>query len=296
MKNKKINKNFSMIIKFVSIVFCLVTVTFSWFVFSKEGWINPFDVNISKVISVQISSDKVNWTDKLEINEDSSNYGTFTEFSGNGDKMYIPIISNKTITGFYKPDYSNREKDYIEIDTYIQTDSPINLFLSPESKITPSDPTCYEDNIAGAVRVAFLLKNEHGQLIKKPMIWAPNSTYQYISESDVDKEGQVEDSYSYIYKENNDTFVETTDLVEIPTKGQASGISDDKYFMWGDLTNINKYYEEALPLFTVANVDGSTIVKLTIAVWVEGQDREAQASLIGGKVKMNLKFNGVEIK
>lgn len=293
-KSKRRNNGYYMIIKLVAIVFCLVTVTFSWFIFSKEGWINPFDVNVSKAINVVISEDQETWFDKLVVEDDSSNYGTFTEFSGDGDKLYIPIISNKTITGYYKPDYSNRKKDYVEINTWIKSNGAIKLFLDPSSSITPSDENRFEDNIAGAVRVAFIAKKyDTGDMIQKPIIWAPNSTYEYDKDTNtVNKEGKVEPLYKYVYKSTNEKIIGTDSFIEIPTNSQPYGISEDKNFMWGDLSKINNYTANAKPLFTISDNNSveETIVPLTIRVWVEGEDREAVAPLISGKVKMKLKF------
>ena len=283
----------SLFVKLIAIVFSLITVTFSWFVFSKDGWINPFDVNVVGTISVTISQDGFEWSNKLEINKDSDDYGRFTEFSGNGDKMYIPIISNHTITGFYKPDYSNREKDYIEIDTLIKTDGPISFYLDGDSYILPSSDSEFKDNIAGAVRVAFIVENS------RPVIWAPNSLYEYVDDKTV-KHGNVatvEEEYKYVYKDNNDTFIDTNNYEVIKTNGSVNGYVngtvDNSYkcFMWGDLNEINNYTDNVKPIFKVSSVGSEqVIIPMKIVVWVEGEDREAQASLIGGKIKMHLKF------
>ena len=297
MKN---NFKASMMVKLVAIVFSLVTVTFSWFVFSKEGWVNPFETNVSGAINVQISMDNENWTNNLVVNKNSNDYGKFTEFSGNGEKMYIPIISNRQITGYYKPDYSNREKDYIEINTLVKSDGAINFYLDPNSSITPSDPNRYEDNIAGAVRVAFLIKD------KKPIIWAPNSTYKYVDEETVltGNDSDAETEYRYIYKDNkdnDDTFIDTDsyEVIQVDSAhGAVKGGIEDSYkcFMWGDLNKVSNYTSSVYPIFSLAHVEEEEIVPMTIRVWVEGTDREAVAPLIGGKVKMNLKFMSESVK
>lgn len=294
---KKTNKktNVSFIVKLVAIVFSLVTVTFSWFVFSKDGWINPFDINVTKVVNVTISDDGEHWTSDLVINEDSNNYATFTEFSGNGEKLYIPVINNKQITKYYKPDYSSREnKEFIDFDFEVKTDGPIKFFLDPSSSIAPSSDE-YKDNIAGAVRVAFLVNN------RVPVIWAPNSTYQYVDTETFNKNGTVEESYSFVYKDGNDEFVEKDSIVTINTNSSESGYSSLSSngcvdFMWGDLNKISNYTGTVEPIFkTSSSVNGELIVPITIRVWVEGTDREAVAPLVGGKVKMNLKFMTTEV-
>ena len=295
MSKTKKKKNISLIVKLVSIVFSLVTVTFSWFIFSKGGWINPFDVNITNAINVTISKDQQNWTDKLVIADGTNSYGNFTEFSGNGIHFYTPIIQNKEITGYYLKDFTNqKEKPYVEIQTYIKTDGKIKLFLSPDSSILPSDEENVKDYIAGATRVAIIVQNY------KPIIWAPNSTYQYNENGTVTNVGQVESNYYYVHENNiNDEFADINDIVTINNSElKDAGYYEDEniYFMWGDLNKIEDYVNVVTPIFTVSKVADELVVPVMIRVWVEGSDREARASLVGGKVKMNLKFKSVAIE
>ena len=280
----------SLFVKLVAIVFSLVTVTFSWFIFTKDGWINPFYTDVANAVNVTISSDLINWTDKLIISDGVEDYGNFTEFSGDGRHFYTPIIQNKNITGYYLQDHSDDEsKPYVDIQTYIKTDSNIKLFLSPESSILPSDPNNKKDYIAGAVRVAIILENS------KPIIWAPNSKTQYKNNGSVAKgDGEVEDKYQYVHENSiNDEFATIDDIVTIDnTSKKEYGYYEDEniYFIWGDLNRFNNYISEITPIFTAENVVKELIVPINIRVWVEGTDREAVGSLVGGKVKMNLKF------
>ena len=172
-------------VKVLSMVVVLISVTFSWFVFAKDAWVNPFDVGVVGVTDVTIADTvEGEWSDSLEIESTPSN-GTLTEFSGNGDKLYIPVVENHEITKYYKPDYSQRPKDYIETVSYIKTNGPINLYLSEESYVLPVNEKNPKDYIAGAVRVAILIDNY------KPLIWAPNPTFEY-KDGTVKTNGDVE--------------------------------------------------------------------------------------------------------
>ena len=71
----------------------------------------------------------------------------------------------------------------------------------------------------------------------------------------------------------------------------ASGVSEDKRFVCGDLANISNYVTSVDPIFkTDQNLTKETIVKIVIRIWVEGTDREAVKSVIGGKFNFNLTF------
>lgn len=295
LKNKK---EISLLVKVMAMVVALISVTFSWFVFAKDAWVNPFEVGVTKVVDVTISKEdkEDSWSNKLEV-ETKDQAGSITEFSGNGDKLYIPVVENHQISKFYKTDFSdpNKEKAFIEIQTFIKTTGAIKLFLNGDSYVKPLDENNPKDNIAGAVRVAFIVENH------KPFIWAPNSTYEYSvddnNEFSVNKNGTPEKTYSYVYSETEDEFVSKTSMVVINNENQAkSGVSEDKRFVWGNIEEIDNYQENVDPIFTVARmVKSEMVIEMTIRVWVEGTDREAMASLVGGKVNMNLKFDAVAL-
>ena len=295
-----LKKEYSLFIKVISMVVALISVTFSWFVFGSDAWVNPFDVNVTSVVDVYISStdgDDASWSERLEVDTDSAT-GSITEFSGNGESLYRPVIVAKEIQKYYKVDTSdeNINKSYLEIVSYVKSTGPIRFYLHEDSFVVPQDTTNPKDNIAGAVRVAFLVENH------KPFIWAPNSTYQYIDNQDgtftVNKNGTPESSYSYIYEDSDDMFISKDSLVEIDNSSlKEAGVSQDKRFVWGDLSSINNYESNADPIFTVVHLSQEEIiVKMTIRVWVEGTDREAIGTLVGGKINMNLKFNALAVE
>ena len=123
-------------------------------------WFNPFDIGVQEVIDIYITDDLLNgeWSDKLEVKNRIEN--SITEFSGNGDKLYVPVVENRQIKGYYKPDYSlGREKDFIEIKAYIKTNGAVRLYIDPSSSVIPVDSEEKKGDIAGAVRVAILMEN-----------------------------------------------------------------------------------------------------------------------------------------
>ena len=66
LKNKK---EISLLVKVMAMVVALISVTFSWFVFAKDAWVNPFEVGVTKVIDVTISKEEYAILEKM--NKDS---------------------------------------------------------------------------------------------------------------------------------------------------------------------------------------------------------------------------------
>jgi hypothetical protein len=284
-----LGKNINLIIKVLSMVMVLISVTFAWHYFGKEVWVNPFETDVQKVINIYITDDLLNgeWSDKLEIKDRMEN--SITEFSGNGDKLYVPVVENRQIKGYYKPDYSSgREKDFVEIKAYIKTNGSVKFYIDPSSSVNPVDTEDKKGDIAGAVRVAILMENY------KPYVWAPNTTYEYnLNTNTVNRNGIPEDKYTYVYKDSDDEFVSTEDIVTIenPDHKVAGFGGDDNRFLFGDLYQIDKYYESVPPIFETVDTGEELIIPITIRLFVEGTDREAVSSLVGGKINLNLKFS-----
>ena len=285
----------SYLFKMCSVLVLLVSVTFCWFVFSKENTIDSLQVEVTSVVNVTISDDsKEEWDDKVII--DSALLGNvISEFSGNGDRLYSPITEKNQVVG-YSINYDSlnlgtEDRQYIEIITYVKTDGPICLYLGQASTITPASNKKNEDAIAGAVRLAIMVDGY------APFIWAPNTTYHYDPETKkVDKNGTPESSFTYVYSEEKNNYLDIDQIVTIDNPNNlANGVSEDKRFVWGDLREIENYTSAVEPIFkTSTDLAEEIEVRMVIRVWVEGTDREAVKELIGGKIKMNLVFHAVD--
>ena len=289
---KKKSPYVAYLFKALTMVLLLISVTFCWFIFAKDSSVGSIDVNVTEVITVQISNSEKNvWNDKLQINS-TGKMVSVTEFSGDGNKLYSPITSQFQVIGFQLNkdtlNYNQEiEKDYIEIVSYIKTDGPISLYLGPDSQILPVKDSALKDNIVGAIRVAVLVED------CDPFIWAPNATYEFDPETGkVNKEGTPESAYYYAYKNTDDEFLTPEDIVKIDnTNLLPYGVSENKRFVWGDLTKIEDYIQNVDPIFrTAKQLTQSIEIKVVVRVWIEGTDREAVRQLIGGKFKMNLTF------
>lgn len=295
MNDKKLNISLgSILFKSFAMLFVTISITFSWFVFTKDTDINSIITGVTKAGNVSISKDGESWGSKLELNIDGGNL-TITEYSGNGDYLYLPIIEGREVIGYYLPNDNTvmSSPGYLEAKVIIKTDIPIHLYLSQESTISPVDLDNPLDYIAGALRVSIIAEGQD------PFIWAPNATYQLNDDGTVNPNGQAESKYSYVKNNNinNNNVIENTEenLVIIDNSEQkAFGVSDDKRFVWGNLLEIDNYEYEVLPIFsTDKELTGIVERKITIRIWVEGTDREASSSLLGGKFNIKLSFQAV---
>ena len=290
----------SYIIKLSAMLLLFVTVTYCWFVFSKDATLNTLQVQTVGVVNVTISDvNQFNWNNKINVGLTGK---TVTEYSGNGETLYKPITSNYEVEGFYLEEDSltyvtgneETDKEFIELIAYVKTDGPIKFYLGQDSTVTPDNSNVKNeeekaklDLIAGALRVAIIVDDY------KPFIWAPNSTYEYDATNNTyKKDGTPEEKFTYVFSEVKDQFVEKTSMVTIQNPDLlASGVSEDKRFVWGDLANISNYVTSVDPIFkTDQNLNSETVIKIVIRIWVEGTDREAVKSVIGGKFNFNLTF------
>jgi hypothetical protein len=84
--------------------------------------------------------------------------------------------------------------------------------------------------------------------------------------------------------------MENIDNIENSNLEVAGFGGDDNRFLFGDLHQIDNYYDSVPPIFETVATEEEVIVPITIRLFVEGTDREAVSSLVGGRINLNLKF------
>ena len=303
---KKVNYS-SYLIKFCLTLMLFITVTFCWYVLTNDSSVNSLQIQTIGLVNVSIADEnQENWSNEITL---QSSKGKITEYSGNGKTLYSPITSSFNIDGFvidedslildsYDEDGNFIDKGFIEYVTYLRTDGPINFYLSPDSSIIPYNDKITNqaekdklDLIAGALRVAIIVEDS------KPFVWAPNTTYQYDEVNNIyTKNGTPEDKFTYVYSPTNEQFLSTTSVVTIDNSELLpAGVSPDGRFVWGNLNEIRNYYSVVNPIFSTENqLSRQITLKMVIRIWVEGTDREAVKSIIGGKFMYNLHFMAFE--
>jgi hypothetical protein len=249
-------------------------------------------------ISLVENGSAIRWSSAIDY---SAGEFTTVDISGNGYNLYRPteIDENQQPVDF-TPAVSSLEGgnyDYVELEVAFRSVSKMNVYLSEESFITPVDTKNSASNIygdfsrdyiAGAMRVAVV--DESGL----KMLWAPNSQYQLIQNSNgsyafksgANGDSTPETSYYYYGEDENGELVQQT-------------VSADEYASKTfvvDSTGANKNYtgnSAALVSLNPENKGDYDQKTVRIRIWFEGTDREAHQALAGGNVNVKLKFIGV---
>lgn len=281
MKKKRNNKLAIVIYEAIFAVLALVVVSYAWFVYTQEVSTSGINLDVVGAINVSISSDNENWGTSAEIKPTETL--KLTELSGDGVNLFTPVMVDKQVKGYTNiSEFSQTDLSYIEFKFYIKSTGPAALHYGVGCSVVPINNSSLEDNIAGAIRVA-CFDTTGGKTPTNPVVWAPNSTYQY-SNGTVNKTGSVEDIYTY-------ATGKTTTLKTISTGGAVNGVSDDKNFVWGDITE--QMVANMNPFLTLREASNGS--EVTVRIWVEGTDREAVKDLIGGKFKVHLVFKAGDV-
>ena len=284
MKKKRNTKVSSIIYESIFAILALVVVSYAWFAFSNQASTTGIDLEVIGAIDISISNDGKNWSKSTSISPQDKM--ALSELSGDGINLFYPVIANKQVQGYTNvSEFSQTDVSYLEFKFYISSSGPVSIYYGVDCSVVPLDNSKLADNIAGAIRVA-CFETTGGKQPTSSIVWAPNSTYQY-SNGAVNKSGTVEDQYTYATSSS-------TTLKTISTNGAVSGISTDKKFIWGNITE--QMIADMDPITTINTEYGEEAsVELTVRIWVEGTDREAVRELLGGQFKVHLSFKAGDV-
>ena len=173
---------------------------------------------------------------------------------------------------------------FVKLNLKVRASKSLNVYLHNGSEVqglnpdkTDANNSFSKDAIAGAARVGFF--DESGSVIT---VWVPNEKYELASDaSSINYSGNAEGSYKYL---------------NVSDAGNVSGDSawdSEKISVGNNALATDTMANEAIPLLSF---DGAGEKKLTVYVWIEGTDREANTVLSGGNIKFNLKLVGIPKK
>lgn len=288
---KKNNATLSLLTKLIISFLLLIGVSTAWFVLTKSNKVESLSLDVAKTTSVSVKSSDGQWSKKLEITHESLATVPITEYTGNGKQLYAPIALNKQVISFYEVDEASENNGYIDFTLQFKADGPVDIYLAGGSELLAES---FEENlngngvsknyIVGAARLAMWCVEDDNE----PLIWVPNSRYQYnTSTKDVNTNGTVESKYSYAV----DTTVEN--MHTVTTGGVANGIADGGNYIWGDISALD--LANVSPVMTLEPEVGTELSKtLKVRVWIEGTDREAVKDFIGGRFKIKLNFTAID--
>lgn len=287
-KNIKIYIN---ILKLLAIVFCIYTLTYSWFTKNEELSTELLDIKTVSSNEIEISLDNgETWSN--ELNYDISNGFNFTtEVTSNG--IQFLKADKKLETG--EPISlieAAKNKDYLEFEILFKSKYATTLFLEKKSSVTPSVGTNYsdligenvirksqrgnfsKDLIASSVRIAFIEK-EADEL---KFIWAPNKFYELVENNDYytfEINSNNIQKYEYLTINNNTIIPLKLNKIKDEINANYDSLNSNGDYSLGKLEGEEKPYA------------------LIVRIWIEGQDRDALEPLKSGKFKTNFFFAGI---
>ncbi len=301
----------------LSLLIIMVYVSFSWFVSSKQAEVSGITMNVAKGTELTIKTEEFpDGIKSLDINF-NKDY-PLDSLAGNGQYFYTPeigfpevdsdstqgsTVSKKDVIGYIPVEKLNTVEDYLNIGAFamdfslhIEKDTEVYLYASEEgdgSFVIPAPESDYKDEnnkspygdfdvglISGAVRIAFLQKNDAGVYVPT-FIWAPNSSI----ELGFDENGQIFVNDNSANYEEKYLFMGADEAkIEINTNSTAQGVDDttteNVIYAWGDISE-----KQRIGTLTAGEANYFRLV-----VWVDGHDRECHNALLSGLICIGLKI------
>ena len=294
---KKNNKILLTLITLVVLSFVLIGSSFAWFLVSttiKLPFSSELTVTQKENLEVSVDIDNDLTTDSFSGTFSSSiDLGTVLDISGNGINLFNPIgFQSEDVPSLYEvatPIHLGdavKEGDYLELIIKFRSNSELDIYLNEDSSILPYDkttnmseysPTISRDYIAGAARVAILNSAKTSSLL----VWDPNPLYQLT---------KVSESYSFSENGTADTFSALSSYSYITsTTGQSSAFTSSQIVLGNSTLDEHKL----ITLTKASESDEYYTGSVVVRIWIEGRDRESDICLSGGRIKINLVFNGV---
>ena len=281
------------IILYIVILSVALVGTLAWFVFEQTAEIKTSENGkITAGEYLEIAIDDKNdetpdeWLSKIEL----ASPAQYPDISVTPDgKAWYPVELDDDDNVKIGEDGAcinvTGEKGYfVKLNLKVRASKSLNVYLHNGSEVqglnpdkTDANNSFSKDAIAGAARVGFF--DESGNVIT---VWVPNEKYELASDaSSIKYDGNAEESYKYL---------------NVSDAGNVSGDSawdSEKISVGNNALATDTMANEAIPLLSF---DGAGEKKLTVYVWIEGTDREANTVLSGGNIKFNLKLVGIPKK
>lgn len=307
MKNKKRSAFKKQLIYSITLVASLllvtVSATYSWFLYQQPNMAYDVKVEVMDTFNLTLKSGQEG-DDKITSNL-SRDFSLMPVY-GNGKDFYSAVFDNMEVadkpgeyvygpTGEYEMISSEvYEKNIFHMDFVLGVDGFVDLYLEHtdhektrtfvafgeghENRKSPYGDFS-RDNINGAVRVAILQKGE----IK--CIWVPNSDVELVKNGNeysivTGEQATIEEKYTFLTSYNANDKTATTKEIQTQSIKNGHCIIDGITYIWGDIADGN------CPKITTVYGEQP----FSVIMWIDGNDRECDNALVGGKVQLNLCF------
>ena len=295
-KPKILSYGFELFIIIVSILFA----SYAWFTNNKQIKSDDLYIKTDSHIDLLVSLDGVTWDTETSLNL-PSNFKFKNEITGDGVNFYVSSSKKDDGTPITFTS-ATVNKDYLEFDIWFKVSGNAGIFLQDDSYILPSTGTTSDkligtnverisssgnfsrDLIASSVRVAFISNSYvNGKYINAStpsLVWAPNKNYEIscITDCTANINSTNTQNYKFVDASENTYYYEK----EVPNLKDEISASLENNSGNGD------------PIITYVNTsDNDGLAKVTVRIWIEGNDRDNVTALTGGMFIMNLNFTTI---
>ncbi len=283
------------IILYIVILSVALVGTLAWFVFKQSATITTEEnskIVAGEYLEICLDDGTDNWVTDMKLNNVVQTPDVSVTPEG---KIWYPVsldideelfVDDKG-AGVYR-DVTDSEGYYIKVDLKVRASKNVNVYLHSSSTVSCVDPdktdalnSFSKDAIAGATRVGFF--DESG--LKR--VWVPNEGFELVSEdgkvTGLKFDGTPEAEYKYLKV-----------VDETVKSGDEYGVwPEDKLLVGTNALASDENINESKPILSF---DDAGEQKLSVYIWVEGSDREANTVLSGGSIKFNIKLVAIEEK
>lgn len=274
-KRRFTRKSLVKVMFIISIIFIMISLTYSWFTASSTARVKGLTVNVNDPNNL--------------IADGLTSKGVLNSITGNGVSFFKPVWSEEkvgTSGGFnlYRPVKSGEYEQSVDevvaknsvaenvlvIDFGLSIAGKHNIYLVHGSGVKPVGEGA--EYLEGAIRVAILKLNEETQQYEICLVWIPDVT------SIKDGENQLDSTVTVVYSDG-DTVKE--EALTITAERGEQTVNDIRY-VWGsiDANNENSIF--------VSDIENAG--KYRCVVWLDGNDRECDYELLNKEVLATFKF------
>ncbi len=294
-------KTFISGIELLIIIVTILAATYAWLNNNKKLKNGDLTLKADARYDLLLSLDEgQTWVTETSLNI-PGDFEFTHEITGNGINMYIPSnkLDDGTPTSFTS---ATVQEDYLEFNLMFKLPANISIFLDSMSYVRPTAGTSASallgtdvarvsssgdfsrDLIASSVRMAFientLINGEYVMNTYANLVWAPNKEYEITCPNDVCSASITSTNfqdYNYIEAANN-PVVETR-VNNVKDVISASAETNEAN---GD------------PILTTIDInENQGIKRVTVRIWIEGNDRDNITALTGGLFEMSLQFTAI---
>ena len=285
-KSKRPIKNIKKIIFsslfIASLVFIMISVSFSWFIDNDHATVSNISISVIEAENLVIKEVEGDWVHRIDISTaGGENNFTFDQVTGNGGVFYTPIqelLPVESSTG-----------DYIFEDYQVTGIEPIDeaklresvyiydfvLKIEQDNDVYLSDCTA-SGRGASVLRVALLSKDTDGTY-KTIFIWIPDVVTKLEDDGSISSDNP--ETSILFHKENSEAY-------SVNVTGEAGyTTADGVTYLWGDIPACE---------YMVTSLYKNEEVDLRIVIWTEGTDRDCRDYVSLGDVNINLNFTAVK--